>query len=381
MRRWSSSKDSDETYGLPRPAPWPEAPPRWAAALAAYPQSWTCLDATRHVDSLRQERKKKGVLFFCYTPIIHGCLGQGPLLRSQSSWPQQKNSLLPTLTFHQGFYMGAWRTGRCWWLGRLGTHPHYPAAVAHVLGRTRMDPSFKEREREGGGDRSKKKDRKERADDPSFHTSLNTKGWSLEGGEGGGWGETQGSWKPDPEGYQRLEEHICSSGVVRVFPCFFYYFRLSGSLVQFQSDWFLGHFGRSSRWLSHCGLQLHLTLFWLTLFSKVFSWFSVAGCERTLHTRPCSASFRLCVLLCRRRLLLLPFPLCSLHQSEVALQLVILHVASENACVLFWLKNMYKCVSWTVNNCIGRHFDFAELCVCKWTTDTRNYKSWLLCFS
>lgn len=168
----SSSKDSDETYGLPRPAPWPEAPPRWAAALAAYPQSWTCLDATRHVDSLRQERKKKGVLFFCYTPIIHGCLGQGPLLRSQSSWPQQKNSLLPTLTFHQGFYMGAWRTGRCWWLGRLGTHPHYPAAAAHVLGKTRMDPSFNERERAGGGERvtevRKKIEKKEQKIPPSI---------------------------------------------------------------------------------------------------------------------------------------------------------------------------------------------------------------------
>lgn len=69
-----------------------------------------------------------------------------------------------------------------------------------------MDPSFKEREREGGwggGDRSKKKDRKERAEDPSFHTSPSKKGWSLEKGVEG---QTQGTWKPDPEGYQRLEE-------------------------------------------------------------------------------------------------------------------------------------------------------------------------------
>lgn len=90
-KSWEAPVNSDETYGRPRPAPWPGALLRWAAAPAANPQSWTCLDATRHVDSLRQERKKVGgVLLFCYTPIIHGCLGQGPLVWSQSSWPQQK---------------------------------------------------------------------------------------------------------------------------------------------------------------------------------------------------------------------------------------------------------------------------------------------------
>lgn len=55
-----------------------------------------------------------------------------------------------------------------------------------------MDPSFKERERGGGGDRSKKNDRKEGAEDPSFHTSPSKQGWSLEEGVGLSWGGRRG---------------------------------------------------------------------------------------------------------------------------------------------------------------------------------------------
>lgn len=84
-----------------------------------------------------------------------------------------------------------------------------------------MDPSFKERERAGGGvrgDRSKKKDRKERAEDPSFHTSPSKKGWSLEEGVGGG---TQSAWKPDPEGYRRLEEQSATPALCAHFSTVF----------------------------------------------------------------------------------------------------------------------------------------------------------------
>lgn len=74
-----------------------------------------------------------------------------------------------------------------------------------------MDPSFKERERErrggGRGDRSKEKDRKRKSRRSllSCPPPPPPKQEGLEFGRGEG-GKTQGAWKPDPEGYRRLEE-------------------------------------------------------------------------------------------------------------------------------------------------------------------------------
>lgn len=116
---WEAPRNTDETYCHLRPALRSGVPQSWAAPAAANPQSWTCLDATWHVDSLRQERKKVGDVFSCYTPLIQGCLGQDPLVCPKSSWPQQKtpyclHSFSTTLFIWEPEELGGSRTGATW---------------------------------------------------------------------------------------------------------------------------------------------------------------------------------------------------------------------------------------------------------------------------
>lgn len=179
-KSWEAPVNSDETYGRPRPAPWPGAPLHWAAAPAANPQSWTCLEATRHVDSLRQERKKVGGVFlFCYTPIIHGCLGQGPLVCSQSSWPQQKT---PYCLHSLSTRVFIWEPEE---LGGAGDWTDWGRTLITQL----LPLTFREdkngpllqRERKKTEEKTEKKNQQV---PPSILPQQ--KGWSLEGG-GGSW--------------------------------------------------------------------------------------------------------------------------------------------------------------------------------------------------
>lgn len=79
--------------------------------------------------------------------------------------------------------------------GPTGDAPSLSSCRRSRLGKTRMDPSFKER---GGAVGGRRKDRKEKATGPSFHTSPAE---GLEFGRGG----ERSRRKPDPEEHQRAE--------------------------------------------------------------------------------------------------------------------------------------------------------------------------------
>lgn len=115
---WEAPVNSDETYGRPRPVLWPGALLRWAAAQAANPQSWTCLDATRHVDSLRREEKSWGCSLFLLHSTHTRVFGVGSACLFTVLLTPAENSLLPTLTFHQGFYMSL-KNWEVLWLEQL----------------------------------------------------------------------------------------------------------------------------------------------------------------------------------------------------------------------------------------------------------------------
>lgn len=188
-RGWEGPVNIDETYGRPRPAPWPGALLRWAAAPAANPQSWTCLDATRHVDSLRQERKKVGDVFsFCYTPLIHGCLGQGPLVCSQSSWPQQKT---PYCLHELSTRVFIWEPEE---LGGAGDRTEWGRTLITQL----LPLTFRE---DKNGPLLQREEKNRRTEEgkwagPSFYNSTAEFGSEQEGG--------LNRRKPDPEEHQRV---------------------------------------------------------------------------------------------------------------------------------------------------------------------------------
>lgn len=131
---WGSPRNSAETYGRPRPALWPRAQLHRAAAPAANPQSWTCLDATRHVDSLRQERKK--VLgMFSLSATLHSYTGVWGRIRASVQSPPDPNRKLPTACTHfpPGLLYGSLKNWEVLGTGPAGgTHPPHPAAAAHV---------------------------------------------------------------------------------------------------------------------------------------------------------------------------------------------------------------------------------------------------------
>lgn len=188
-KEWEDPVNSKETYGHPRPAPWPGALLRWAAAPAANPQSWTCLDATRHVDSLRQDRKK---VFSC-SATLQSYTGVWGRVRLSVHSPPDPSRKLPTAYTHfpPGFLyqrLKNWEvlgTG-----GPTGDAPSLSSCCRSRLGKTRMDPSFKDKKKK----KNMRKGRKERAEAPSFHN------FTVEGLEFGriGWGlskkETWSRW-------------------------------------------------------------------------------------------------------------------------------------------------------------------------------------------
>lgn len=107
--------------------------------------------------------------------------GQGPLVFSQSSWPSRK---LPTAYTHfpPGFLYGSLKNWEVLGTGPTGDAPSLPSCCRSRLGKTRMDPSFKERERKKKNKR--REERKEKSVGPSFHNSTAE---GLEFGRGGGW--------------------------------------------------------------------------------------------------------------------------------------------------------------------------------------------------
>lgn len=182
-----------KTYGHPRPAPWPGALPRWAAAPAANPQSWTCLDATRHVDSLRQDRKK---VFSC-SATLQSYTGVWGRVRLSVHSPPDPSRKLPTAYTHfpPGFLYQRLKNWEVQGTGPTGDAPSLTSCCRSRLGKTRMDPSFK-------GKKNMRKWRKEKAGGPSFHN------FTVEGLEFGGIGrglseEETWSWRTS-EGLRRI---------------------------------------------------------------------------------------------------------------------------------------------------------------------------------
>lgn len=129
-----------------------------------------------------EEKKMLGDVFSCcYTPLIHGVfLGQGPLVCSQSSWPQQKtpyclHSLSDGVFIWEPEELGGAGGG----LDGLGTHPHYPAAAAAAarLGKKKNGPLLHKKNR--------RKEEEKNPTVPSFYNStakLLELGSELEGG-------------------------------------------------------------------------------------------------------------------------------------------------------------------------------------------------------
>lgn len=181
--------NSEETYGHPRPAPWPGALLRWAAAPAANPQSWTCLDATRHVDSLRQDRKK---VFSC-SATLQSYTGVWGRVRLSFHSPPDPSRKLPTAYTHfpPGFLYQRLKNWEVLGTGPTGDAPSLTSCCRSRLGKTRMDPSFKRK-------KTWENEEKKRLEVPPSIISQ-WKGWSLER-SGGGWARR----KPDPEEHQRV---------------------------------------------------------------------------------------------------------------------------------------------------------------------------------
>lgn len=133
--------NSKETYGHPRPAPWPGALLRWAAAPAANPQSWTCLDATRHVDSLRQDRKK---VFSC-SATLQSYTGVWGRVRLSVHSPPDPSRKLPTAYTHfpPGFLYQRLKNWEVLGTGPTGDAPSLTSCCCSRLGKTKWTPPSK----------------------------------------------------------------------------------------------------------------------------------------------------------------------------------------------------------------------------------------------
>lgn len=137
--------NSKETYGHPRPAPWPGALLRWAAAPAANPQSWTCLDATRHVDSLRQDRKK---VFSC-SATLQSYTGVWGRVRLSVHSPPDPSRKLPTAYTHfpPGFLYQRLKNWEVLETGPTGDAPSLTSCCRSRLGKTENGPLLQKKKK------------------------------------------------------------------------------------------------------------------------------------------------------------------------------------------------------------------------------------------
>lgn len=221
---WEAPVNSDETYCLLRPAPWPGALLRWAAAPAANPQSWTYLDATRHVDSLRQDRKK---VFSC-SATLQSYTGVWGRVRLSVHSPPDPSRKLPTAYTHfpPGFLYESLKNWEVLGTGPNGDAPSLTSCYRSRLGKTRMDPSFK-------GKKIRRKERKEKTAGPSFHNST------VEGSEfgrigGGAEQKETWSWRTS-EGRRRISSSS-SMDLIQILFLVLVYF-----LTNFDFSWIVAY--------------------------------------------------------------------------------------------------------------------------------------------
>lgn len=133
---------------------------------------------------------------FSYSATLQSYTGVWGRVRSSVHSPPDPSRKLPTAYTHfpPGFLYGSLKNWEVLGTGLTGDAPSLPSCCRSRLGKTRMDPSFKGREREK---KKSRKDRKDKSAGPSFHTSTAE---GLEFLEGGGLSRR----KPDPEEHRRV---------------------------------------------------------------------------------------------------------------------------------------------------------------------------------
>lgn len=133
---------------------------------------------------------------FSYSATLQSYTGVWGRVRLSVHNPPDPSRKLPTAYTHfpPGFLYGSLKNWEVLGTGPTGDAPSLPSCCRSRLGKTRMDPSFKEREKKKKTE--EKTEKKNQQVPPSILPQQ--KGWSLEGG-----GELS-KRKPDPEEHRRV---------------------------------------------------------------------------------------------------------------------------------------------------------------------------------